>query len=141
MDKLLNRLLSDLVVEYHKLQGFHWYVKGRDFFQAHAKLEEYYDGVRNQIDEVAEVMLMLGMKPVSRLSDFKALSPIKEKEPAFVSSDDMLNEVSSDFSYLLEEVVEVRRAAEKAGLDLVSILMDGYIGSYSKAVWMIGQSM
>ena len=141
MDKLLNRLLSDLVVEYHKLQGFHWYVKGRDFFQAHAKLEEYYDGVRNQIDEVAEVMLMLGMKPVSRLSDFKALSSIKEKEPAFVSSDDMLNEVSSDFSYLLEEVVEVRRAAEKAGLDLVSILMDGYIGSYSKAVWMIGQSM
>lgn len=141
MDKLLNRFLSDLVVEYHKLQGFHWYVKGRDFFQAHAKLEEYYDGVRNQIDEVAEVMLMLGMKPVSRLSDFKALSPIKEKEPAFVSSDDMLNEVSSDFSYLLEEVVEVRRAAEKAGLDLVSILMDGYIGSYSKAVWMIGQSM
>lgn len=141
MDKLLNRLLSDLVVEYHKLQGFHRYVKGRDFFQAHAKLEEYYDGVRNQIDEVAEVMLMLGMKPVSRLSDFKALSPIKEKEPAFVSSDDMLNEVSSDFSYLLEEVVEVRRAAEKAGLDLVSILMDGYIGSYSKAVWMIGQSM
>ena len=34
MEKLLNKLLADLVTEYHKLQHFHWYVKGGDFFQA-----------------------------------------------------------------------------------------------------------
>ena len=28
MEKELNKLLADLVVEYHKLQSFHWYLKG-----------------------------------------------------------------------------------------------------------------
>lgn len=28
MEKLLNKLLADLVVEYHKLQSYHWYLKG-----------------------------------------------------------------------------------------------------------------
>lgn len=28
----LNQFLADLVVEYHKLQNFHWYVAGMDFF-------------------------------------------------------------------------------------------------------------
>ena len=28
MEKKLNHLLADLVVEYHKLQSFHWYLKG-----------------------------------------------------------------------------------------------------------------
>ena len=41
MEKELNKLLADLVVEYHKLQSFHWYLKGYHFFDDHAKLEEY----------------------------------------------------------------------------------------------------
>ena len=45
METKLNQLLADFVVEYHKLQTFHWYVKGKDFFTVHAKLEEYYDHV------------------------------------------------------------------------------------------------
>ena len=38
-----NHLLADLIVEYHKLQNFHWYVKSKDFFTVHAKLDEYYN--------------------------------------------------------------------------------------------------
>ena len=43
MEKELNALLSDLVVEYHKLQSFHWYLKGSHFFDDHAKLESFYE--------------------------------------------------------------------------------------------------
>ena len=38
MEKELNKLLADLVVEYHKLQSFHWYLKGYHFFDDHKKL-------------------------------------------------------------------------------------------------------
>ena len=38
METKLNQLLADFVVEYHKLQTFHWYVKGKDFFtEAHGE--------------------------------------------------------------------------------------------------------
>jgi len=59
MEKELNKLLADLVVEYHKLQSFHWYLKGYHFFDDHAKLEEYYDEVAEIVDGVAENMLKL----------------------------------------------------------------------------------
>ena len=57
MEKLvknLNCLLADLNVFYRKLQNYHWNVKGKDFFTMHEKLEEYYDEINEQIDEVAE---------------------------------------------------------------------------------------
>ena len=66
MEQLLNNYLSDLVVEYHKLQNFHWYVKGKDFFQAHLKLEELYDGVNAAIDEVAEKLINDRWSPTSK---------------------------------------------------------------------------
>ena len=54
----LNHLLANLVVEYHKLQNFHWYIKGSDFFTVHAKLEEYYNDINKAVDEVAESSLL-----------------------------------------------------------------------------------
>ena len=37
----LNQLLADLNVLYRKVQNYHWNIKGKEFFQLHAKLEEY----------------------------------------------------------------------------------------------------
>ena len=42
---------SGIEVEYHKLQNFHWYVKEKDFFTVHSKLEEYYDGISDMADD------------------------------------------------------------------------------------------
>ena len=58
MEKELNKLLADLVVEYHKLQSFHWYLKGYHFFDDHAKLEEYYDSVAEAVDGVCNVSVV-----------------------------------------------------------------------------------
>ena len=58
--KDLNDFLSDLNIFYRKLQNYHWNVCGKDFFVLHSKLEEYYDEVNKQIDEIAEHILMLG---------------------------------------------------------------------------------
>lgn len=140
MQEKMNALLSDLVVEYHKLQSFHWYVKGSDFFQVHAKLEELYDGVRLMIDDVAEAMLMEGLEPLSKLSDFLAHAQIEEAPGSFVDSSVVFDAVDQDFRHLLAEVKEVKHAAEDAGSDLVAAKADGYIEQLAKVIWMISQS-
>ncbi len=140
MESKLNSFLSNLVVEYHKLQSFHWYVKGSDFFQAHAKLEEYYDEIRDMIDDVAELMLMEGLHPVSKLSEFLALTQIQEASGTFETSQAVFETVLSDYRSLLTESIEIKRAAEESGRDLVAAKADGYIEVFSKALWMIGQS-
>ena len=141
MEQLLNNYLSDLVVEYHKLQNFHWYVKGKDFFQAHAKLEELYDGVNEAIDAVAENLLMIGGHPLASLKDFLAHSKIEEVPAQYVSSSVVFESVLKDFEYLLASSKAIKKAADEKEEYLISGLMDEYIGQYSKSIWMIKQMM
>lgn len=136
----LNHLLANHVVEYHKLQSFHWYVKGRDFFQAHAKLEELYDAVNETIDELAELILQIGGTPFSSLKEFLAEASIEERESEFVSSHDVYDAVIADFQSLLDETTSVKRAAEAAENYLVSASLDSLIAAYSKSLWMLRQA-
>ena len=140
MDKLLNKLLADLVVEYHKLQHFHWYVKGADFFQVHAKLEEYYDEINEAVDEVAELMLQCKLKPASTMKEFLKLTGISEPTGDFTTSGPVFKAVLADFGYLLDSVKAVKTAAEAEKNDLVATKMDEYIAAFSKTIWMLEQA-
>ena len=139
MEKLLNVLLSDLVVEYHKLQNFHWYAKGKDFFQVHAKLEELYNGVNGAVDEVAEMILMMDGKPLASLKDFLTTSSIKEVSNEEIKSKYIFKEVLSDFTLILNEVKAIKKQADEEDNYLISANMDEYIKQFTKSIWMIGQ--
>lgn len=135
----LNHLLANLVVEYHKLQNFHWYIKGSDFFTVHAKLEDYYNDINKAVDEVAENILMLEGQPLASLQDFAAHASIKEAEAQFVKSDVILAEVEKDYSLLLAEVIDIKKAADAAENFIISAMMDDYIKNFTKVVWMLKQ--
>ena len=139
MEKLLNRLLADLVVEYHKLQSYHWYLKGYHFFDDHPKLESYYDMVAGMVDGVAEDMLKLSLSPESTLKGFLAISAIKEAENEEVTSAEAFASVLADFKVLRDDVLAVKKAADEEGDYLTSALMDDYIESFYKEIWMLGQ--
>ena len=133
----MNQLLSSLEVFYHKLQAYHWYVKGSNFFTLHAQLESYHAEIAEHIDTVAETMLMVGQEPVSTMSEFLARSSIQEAEPVFVSGKDVLKNIQADFIELCNQA----KAIQAKGNVLVSPTMDGLIASYSKSIWMISQSL
>ena len=135
MEKLLNRLLADLVVEYHKLQSYHWYLKGYHFFDDHPKLESYYD----MVDGVAEDMLKLSLKPESTLKGFLAITAIQEAKNKEVTSEEAFASVLADFKVLRDDVLAVKKAADEEGDYLTSALMDDYIESFYKEIWMLGQ--
>ncbi len=141
MENNLNEFLSNLVVEYHKLQNFHWYIKGKDFFTVHEKLEELYDQINEAIDEVAELILMTNGSPLGSLKDFLATSSIKEAEATYINSNDVFPAVLEDFNLLLNNAKDVKEAAEKEGYDVVSAQMDDYINEFTKTIWMINQTL
>lgn len=130
----MNQLLSSLEVFYHKLQSYHWYVKGPSFFTVHAQLESYYDEIKEQIDEVAETLLMIGEKPVSTLSEFIEQSTIKEAKNEYVSPKEFLPVLLSDFEDLLHQAKSIKKEADEKENPLVSAVMDGLIASYSKSI-------
>ena len=53
-------------------------MQGKDFFVVHSKLEEYYDEINKQIDEIAEHILMLGKQPLGTMQDYLNNTKITE---------------------------------------------------------------
>jgi len=144
MENILNNLntfLSDLNVFYRKLQNYHWNIKGKDFFVIHSKLEEYYDEINEEIDEVAEHILTLGGEPLGTLKDYINTAKIAEAENKKVDNTVVFNEVIKDFSTLLKCVVEIKKIADENEEYKTSALMDNFIESYSKKLWMLKQMM
>ncbi len=144
MEKLLNDLntfLSDLNVFYRKLQNYHWNIKGKDFFVIHSKLEEYYDEINRQIDEVAEHILSLGGEPLGTLKDYLNTTKICEAENKKVDCTVVFNEVIKDFSTLLKDAVTIKEDSDNSKEYKSSALMDTFIEDYSKKLWMLKQTM
>lgn len=139
MESKLNALLANLTVEYHKLQNQHWYVAGSDFFQAHAQLEELYDGLLPAIDDVAELLLQLGGKPIASLTEVLSAADISERADEPLASAEAFASVREDFSRLLEQVSAIKDQADAESNHLVSAKMDEYIASLSKTLWMLRQ--
>lgn len=139
IEKDLNVFLSDLNVFYRKLQNYHWNITGEHFFVLHAKLEEYYDEINSQIDEVAEHMLMLGKQPLGTMKDYLEKTTIVEAQNNKVTDKEVLNNIINDYSTLLQKVTKLKSFAEEQNLYSTSTLMDDLISSYTKHLWMLKQ--
>ena len=139
MIEKLNKLLSDLNMFYRKLQNYHWNVKGHDFFTIHAKLEEYYNEVNEQIDEIAEHILILNGQPLGTMKDYINTSDIEEAKNEKITSQEIFTEVIKDLEKLLGDVKQIKKCADENEDYPTSSLMDEYIENYGKKLWMLKQ--
>ena len=139
--KKLNEFLSDLEMLNVKLQNYHWNVIGKGFFTTHEKLEEYYDEVRNQIDEVAEHILSLGHQPLGTMKDFMENSKIREAKNEQIKSIDIMENVIHDLQELKQKAVQIKQEAEDKEYYATSTLMDDYLENYSKKIWMLNAAL
>ena len=139
--KKLNEFLSDLEMLNVKLQNYHWNVIGKGFFTTHEKLEEYYDEVREQIDEVAEHILSLGHQPLGTMKDFMENSKIREAKNEQIKSIDIMENVIHDLQELKQKAVQIKQEAEDKEDYATSTLMDDYLADYSKKIWMLNAAL
>ena len=72
----LSQLLADIQVAYTNLRGFHWNIKGREFYVLHSKFEDIYNDLNEKADEIAERILMLGETPAHNYSEYLKISKI-----------------------------------------------------------------
>mgnify|MGYP001623209616 CR=1 FL=1 len=142
MDCLINKLndfLCNLNVFYRKLQNYHWNVVGKDFFVVHSKLEEYYDEINKQVDEIAEHILVLGGQPLARMQDYLEKAEITEAENMKVKDDLVFKNITKDYETLLGNCIKIKEEADKTNNYATSSLIDEYILDYSKKLWMLKQ--
>ena len=133
----LNLYLANLNVLYRKVQNYHWNIVGDKFFSIHEKLEEYYNAINEQIDDVAERILSIGGRPLGTLKDYLAVTTIKEAENKEISIPEAVADVKKEFEAMLKLAKEVKEAADEENDYGTSALVDEYISTYEKNLWML----
>lgn len=136
----LNQYLADLCVFYRKLQNYHWNIEGNDFFVIHSKLEEYYNEINEQIDEVAEYILSKNGEPLGTIQDYLNITKIEEAENKKIKSNLILENIIKDYNYLLESVKNIKIEAENIKDCDTSTFVDEKILEYTKRIWMLNQT-
>ena len=139
--KKINEFLCDLEVMTVKLQNYHWNVNGKGFFITHEKLEEYYNEIRVQIDEIAEHILAQGYQPLGTMQDFMKNSEIQEAKNEKIKSIPIIKNLIQDFGILKQKAVNIKEEAETQSDYATSALMDNYLGNYSKKLWMLNETI
>ena len=139
--KNLNEFLSDLEVMNVKLQNYHWNVMGKGFFITHEKLEEYYDEIREQIDEIAEHILSLGYQPLGTMKDFMQKSEIQEAKNEKIKSIEIIKSVIKDLQILQQKAIKIKQEADNKDDHATSAMIDTYLQNYSKKLWMLNETI
>lgn len=139
--KNLNQFLCDLEVMNVKLQNYHWNINGKGFFLTHEKLEEYYNEIRTQIDEIAEHILASGYQPLGTMQDFIKNSEIQEAKNEKIKSIPIIKNIIQDLEILKQKAIKIKEEAEKKLDYATSALMDNYLGNYSKKLWMLKETI
>ena len=140
VNQSLNQFLCDLNVFFRKLQNYHWNIQGESFFRIHEKLEEYYNRVATEIDEIAEHILINGAQPLGTMKDYLENTKIQEAENKKVDRKTVYKAVLTDYVTLYQDIKNIKETADTARDYATSSLMDEYILNYGKILWMLNQS-
>ncbi|API93965.1 MULTISPECIES: Dps family protein [unclassified Virgibacillus] len=133
----LNQLLSNQFVLYVKLHRYHWFIQGRNFFSLHEQFENMYVEVADDIDEIAERILMINGKPLATMVKY-----LKEATLEEASADDEEQEI---IQQLLHDLQQMTTEIQKEGLPKAVKLEDsptedlliGLQGKLEKYIWML----
>lgn len=133
---ILNKQIANCAVLYVKLHHYHWYVKGENFYELHAKFEELYDEIADFLDELAERLLTLNGKPLATMRDFLQHATVTEA----AGSEDarqMVQHVANDFATVIEELKQGIQSAEKENDQATADILTGMCKKLEKHHWML----
>ena len=131
----LNELLANYSIFYQNTRGYHWNIRGENFFELHLKFEELYNDLLLKVDEVAERILTLGHSPVHNYSEYKKMSKITESLKVSNGIEAVKN-ILTFFKIIIMLQRELLILSGEAGDEGTNALMSDYIRMQEKSVWM-----
>jgi len=131
----LNDLLSNYQIYYMNIRGFHWNIKGDNFFELLERFEELYSDLFLKVDELAERVLTIGGKPVHAYTEYLKQSEITEATD-LSDAQSTVNSLLSGFDILLRRQRKILELSTNANDEGTAKLMGDYIREQEKLVWM-----
>lgn len=135
LSEKLNNLLANYQLFYMNTRGFHWNIKGDNFFELHLKFEELYNDSLIKIDEIAERILTLGYTPLHTYTDYSEVATIKAAK-GVSDGKQAIKVILDGYEKLLPLERELLELAANSNDEGTNALMSDYIREQEKSVWM-----
>ncbi len=136
VNSLLNRQIANWGVLYVKLHNYHWFVKGKHFYELHALFEKLYTEAAARFDVLAERLLALNGKPLASMRDFLQNASVTEAS-GNETTEQMVQAIANDFNTIISEMKEGIELANRANDDSTADILTGIRTSLEKHVWML----
>lgn len=136
----LTKVLADSFAVYLKTHGYHWNVRGPEFFALHTLLETQYREIWEALDEIAERIRSLGVLAPQGYAAFANLTSIKDGDPE-KDAPAMLKELMVDHETLIATARAALKKAQDDGDDVSVDLLTQRLASHEKAAWMLRSTL
>lgn len=136
----LSKVLADSFAVYLKTHGYHWNVRGPEFFSYHNLLEQQYRDIWAALDDIAERIRALGEFAPQAKSTFANLTSIKDGEPD-QDAPAMLNELMKDHETLIATCRAALTVADDDGDDVSVDLITQRLAAHEKFAWMLRSTL
>lgn len=132
----LNKLLASYQILYMNVRGFHWNIRGNQFFELHLKFEEIYNDLLQKVDALAERILTLDGVPMHSFSDYLKVSAIPEQK-GLHDGRACVESLLDSFRELLVAQRRILGQAAEAGDEGTASILSDYVQQQEKLVWML----
>ncbi|MBL0626810.1 Dps family protein [Aeromonas veronii] len=132
----LNKLLASYQILYMNVRGFHWNIRGNQFFELHLKFEEIYNDLLLKVDALAERILTLDGVPMHSFSEYLKVSAIPEQK-GLHDGRACVESLLESFRELLVAQRRILGQAAEAGDEGTASILSDYVQQQEKLVWML----
>ena len=137
----LKKTLANAYVLYHTIHGFHWNLKGNDFYEYHKFFDEIVSDIYEHIDPIAENIVKLGGEAPFLMSELVNNANIKEI--GLVSKDpiELARKFEEMNSQMIDELKNTFKVANSANEQGVANFIAERIDQHQKWDWFLKASL
>ena len=139
--ELLQQYLANSAVLNIKMHNIHWNVVGLQFINIHNFTEDFYDKLFADLDEVAELLKMKNVMPLSTMAEYLEKSAIQEIEAKDFGIKESLEIIQKDMNVMKSLATDIRNLADEEGDFETVALFEDYVAYYSKNLWFVDSMM
>jgi starvation-inducible DNA-binding protein len=137
----LKKMLAEAYVLYHTIHGFHWNVKGNDFYEYHKLFDEIVDDIYEHIDPIAENIIKLGGEAPFMMSQLVKISGIEESGLISKNTVELTKKFYDMNQQYIQNIKEAFKVANQNNEQGVANFIAERIDQHQKWSWFLKASI
>lgn len=136
----LNGALADTLALYLKTKNFHWHIAGPRFRDLHLLFDEQAAQLLGTVDDIGERVRKNDEYTLTSIGSVAKQTRIEDQDDVTITPDAMVIELRDGNRLLHKRLKEVKEAAEEAGDNATSGIVDDWADQCEERIWFLNQT-